>query len=87
VVLRVVNGPSWIRVTKAGEVLFEGTQEPGFRDTFHAQEELFLQLGVPAAVRLRANGERVELPAAGGVYQATLVANEQGRVRLVPLVT
>jgi transcriptional regulator with XRE-family HTH domain len=87
VVLRVVNGPSWIRVTKAGEVLFEGTQEPGFRDTFHAQEELFLQLGAPAAVRLRANGERVELPTTGAVYQATLVANEQGRVRVVPLVT
>jgi transcriptional regulator with XRE-family HTH domain len=86
VVLRVVNGPCWIRVTKAGEVLFEGTQEPGFRDTFHAREELIVELGNPPAARLRANGKAVELPGEGGLFQATLVANEKGQVRVAPMV-
>jgi hypothetical protein len=86
VVLRVVNGPCWIRVSKGEEVLFEGTPGPGFRDTFHAQQELFVELGNPPAARLRANGKAVELPGEGGLFQATLVANEKGQVRVAPMV-
>lgn len=86
VVLRVVNGPCWIRVSKGEEVLFEGTPGPGFRDTFHAQQELFVELGNPPAARLRANGKAVELPTDGGLFQATLVANRNGQVRVAPVV-
>jgi cytoskeleton protein RodZ len=85
-VLRVVQDPSWIQVTKGDEVLFEGTVEPGFRDLFHAREELVLEFGHAPAVRLRANGEKLDLPAVDSVGQATLRLQENGTVSIEPVV-
>jgi cytoskeletal protein RodZ len=85
-VIRVAGGESWIRVTKAGEVVFQGTQASGFRDTFHAREELVVRIGYAPAVRIRANGKRVQLPSDTSVYEATFVAGEDGRVDVVPVI-
>jgi hypothetical protein len=81
--IRVVDAPCWIRVSKAGTVVFEGTRQPGFEETFHARQELIVRLGNAGAVRLVANGRRVSLPG-GDVYEVALVAGEDGRVEVVP---
>jgi cytoskeleton protein RodZ len=85
-VLRVVQANSWVEVTKGGEVLFSGTVEPGFRDLFHAREELVLEVGDASAVRLRANGDKLDLPASDGVVQATLLLEQNGTVSIEPVV-
>jgi cytoskeletal protein RodZ len=82
--LRVVGEACWIRVTKADQVLFEGTREGGFHDVFHAKDELLLRLGNAAAVRLQANGERVQLPQGTTVFEASFVAQGGGHVKVVP---
>jgi cytoskeleton protein RodZ len=84
--LRVVDAPSWIQVIENEDVLQEGTEQPGFSQTFHADEQLDLILGNAGAVEVELNGE--ELGTAGSVgevYEGTITLDE-GEVRIDPFV-
>jgi cytoskeleton protein RodZ len=84
--LRVVDAPSWIRVTEDEDVLHESTEQPGFSQTFHSDAQLNLRLGNAGAVEVVLNGE--ELGTAGGlgeVYEGTITLDE-GEVRIEPIV-
>ena len=84
--LRVVDGPSWIQVTEDEDVLLAGTEQPGFTQTFRADEQLDLILGNAGAVEVELNGE--DLGSAGNVgevYEGTITLDE-GEVRIVPIV-
>lgn len=81
-VLRVLDAPSWVRVVRGEEVLFEDTLEPGTVRTFRAPHELHLVLGYAPAVQLSANDTRLQLPENRTVYSASVVLRD-GAPRLV----
>ena len=79
--IRVTDAPAWIRVLRGEEIVFEGTVDPGFSQTFGAGPRgLIFRTGNAGAVRLVVNGERVEIDAAtGGIYEASF-STKEGRV-------
>jgi cytoskeleton protein RodZ len=82
-VVRVVEGESWLRISRGGEVLLEGTQAPGFARGFPIREGLDLVVGNAGAVRLVAGGERLgPLGDPGAVYAGSVVIDE-GEPRLI----
>jgi cytoskeleton protein RodZ len=82
--VRVVNDVSWIQVARDGEVLLEGTQEPGWSQGFRIGDGLDLQVGNAAAVRLTAGGESLgDLGGSGDVYVGSVVIRDD-EVRLLP---
>jgi cytoskeleton protein RodZ len=81
VALRVVEGPSWVRVSSGGRVAMQTTLQPGFADTFTAGRRLDLWLGNAGAVRVTLNGRPVRM--SGDVYRASFV-RQKNRVRIVP---
>ncbi len=84
--LRVVEGPSWIQVTEDEEVLLEATQQPGFSQTFRADERLDVILGNAGAVEVELNGEDLgPAGSVGEVYEGTITL-EEGEVRIEPIV-
>jgi transcriptional regulator with XRE-family HTH domain len=80
--LRVVGGPCWIQVTEDGTDVAEGTEEPGFAETFSSRERIDVVLGNPQAARLVLEGRPVRLPDSGGVYAVGFVLDD-GRIREV----
>ena len=83
-VLEVRGAESWVRVSRDGEVLLEGTQAPGFSRGFRIGEGLNLIVGNASAVRLSAGGDRLgNLGDAGQVYAGSVVF-EDGSASLVP---
>jgi cytoskeleton protein RodZ len=81
VALRVVEGPSWVRITSGGRVAMQTTLQPGFADTFTAARRLDLWLGNAGAARVTVNGRSVRMN--GDVYRASFVRQKNG-VRIVP---
>jgi phosphohistidine swiveling domain-containing protein len=78
-----VEGESWLRISRDGEVLLEGTQAPGFARGFSIREGLDVVVGNAAAVRLVAGGERLgPLGDRGAVYAGSVVLDE-GEARLI----
>lgn len=79
--VRVIDAPAWIRVMRAEEILFEGTVDPGYSETFRSgRRGLVFRTGNAGAVRLVVNGERMEIDAAtGGIYEASF-STKEGRV-------
>ena len=64
-VVRAVDGDSWMEVragSVSGRLLYSGTLERGQRKSFEGRR-LQLALREPDSVRVRVNGNRVELPA------------------------
>lgn len=81
VALRVVEGPSWVRITSGGRLVIQTTLQPGFADTFSAARRLDLWLGNAGAARVTLNGRPVQM--SGDVYRASFVRQKNG-VRIVP---
>lgn len=82
--IRVVDRPSWLRVTRGERVLFEGTADPGFVQTFTAPRSLGLVAGDAGAVRLRVGGQSLgRVGGPGEVYRAEFVLRGD-RVRVRP---
>lgn len=79
--IRVVEGPSWIRIESDGRVVLQTTMRPGSVDTFKANRRLDVWLGNAGAARLTLNGRPVQI--SGDVYRASLV-RKNGAVRIVP---
>jgi cytoskeleton protein RodZ len=83
--VRVVDAPSWIQLTRDGEIELSETVLPGYARTFRADERVDLELGYAPAVRLTLGGKPFEIPEdEGGVYRASFVMRED-RVRVLPL--
>lgn len=82
-VVRVVEGESWLRISREGEVLLEGTQVPGFARTFPIRDGLDLVVGNAGAVRLLAGGERLGPLGDPGTVYAGRVVIEEGEARLI----
>jgi cytoskeleton protein RodZ len=83
-VLRVRGSESWVRVSRDGEVLLEGTQAPGFSQGFRIGDGIDLVVGNARAVRLLAGGDPLgHLGEAGQVYTGSVVY-EDGSASLVP---
>jgi cytoskeleton protein RodZ len=83
--VRVVEAPSWIELSRDGEVELSETVLPGYVRTFKADQRLDLELGNAPAVRLTLGGKAFEITDdVGGVYRASFVLR-QDRVRVVPL--
>jgi hypothetical protein len=81
--VKVVSEESWLRVSRDGEILLEGTQAPGFARGFRIGEGLDLVVGNAGAVRLEAGERRLgPLGTSGAVYAGSVVV-EDGRARLV----
>ena len=84
--VRVVEAPSWIELSRDGEVEVSETVLPGYVRTFKADRRLDLELGNAPAVRLILGGEEFEITDdVGGVYRASFVLR-QDRVRVVPFI-
>ena len=81
VALRVVEGPSWVRITSGDRVVMQTTLRPGFADTFTAARRLDLWLGNAGAARVTLNGRPVQI--GGDVYRASYVRRKNG-VRILP---
>jgi cytoskeleton protein RodZ len=83
-VLRVRGSESWVRVSRDGEVLLEGTQAPGFSQGFRIGDGIDLVVGNASAVRLIAGGDPLgQLGDPGQVYAGSVVF-EDGSASLVP---
>ena len=83
--IQVVDAPSWIRLTRDGEMELSETVLPGYSETFRANRRLDLELGNAPAVRITLAGKPFEITDdVGGVYRASFVLR-QDRVRVVPL--
>ena len=83
-VLRVRGSESWVRVSRDGEVLLEGTQAPGFSQGFRIGDGIDLVVGNASAVRLTAGGDPLgNLGDAGQVYAGSVVF-EDGSASLEP---
>jgi cytoskeleton protein RodZ len=83
-ILRVMDAPSWIRVSRDEEILLEGTHEPGFTHGFRIGDGLDVVLGNAGAVRLTAGGRSLgDLGDIGEVYAGTVVIERDG-AELVP---
>lgn len=83
--VRVVDAPSWIQLSRDGEVEFSETFLPGYARTFRADRRLDLELGNAPAVQLTLAGRPFEITDdVGGVYRASFVMGED-RVKVVPL--
>jgi Helix-turn-helix domain/Domain of unknown function (DUF4115) len=83
--LRVVDAPSWVELSRDGEVLLSQTVLPGFAKTFRADRRLDLELGYAPGVRLTLDGEPFRISEDdGGVYRASFVLRDD-EVRVVPL--
>jgi len=82
-IVRVVDDASWIRVSRDGEILLEGTQPAGFSRGFPIGDGLDLVIGNAGAVRLSA-GERSlgSIGESGDVFAGSVVV-EEGRAELV----
>jgi cytoskeleton protein RodZ len=84
--VRVVEAPSWIQLSRDGEVQLSETVLPGYVRTFRADRRLDLELGNAPAVRLMLGGKSFEITDdVGGVYRASFVLRED-RVRVLPFV-
>jgi cytoskeleton protein RodZ len=84
--VRVVEAPSWIELSRDGEVELSETVLPGYVRTFKADQRLDLELGNAPAVRLTLGGKAFEITDdVGGVYRASFILR-QDRVRVVPLI-
>jgi cytoskeleton protein RodZ len=84
--LRVVDAPSWVQLSRDGEILLSETVLPGYARTFRADRRLDLELGYAPAVRLTVDGEPFEVTEDdGGVYRASFVLRED-EIRAVPLI-
>lgn len=84
--VRVVEAPSWIQLSRDGEVELSETVLPGYVRTFKADRRLDLELGNAPAVRLTLGGKAFEITDdVGGVYRASFVLR-QDQVRVVPLI-
>jgi cytoskeleton protein RodZ len=82
-VVRVVEGESWLRISRDGDVLLEGTEATGFARGFLIREGLDLVVGNAGAVRLVAGGHRLgPLGDPGAVYAGSVVIDE-GEARLI----
>jgi cytoskeleton protein RodZ len=83
-VLQVVQDASWIRVSREGDVLVEGTQGAGWSHGFRIGGGLDLVLGNAGAVRLTAGGRSLgDLGNPGEVYAGSVLV-EGDEARLVP---
>jgi cytoskeleton protein RodZ len=83
--LKVVDAPSWIQLTRDGEIALSETVLPGYARTFKADERVDLELGYSPAVRLTVGGRPFEIPEDdGGVYRASFVLRKDG-VKVLPL--
>jgi transcriptional regulator with XRE-family HTH domain len=84
--VRVVEAPSWIQLSRDGEVELSETVLPGYVRTFKADQRLDLELGNAPAVHLTLGGEAFEITDdVGGVWRGSFVLR-QDRVRVVPLI-
>jgi hypothetical protein len=73
-VLTAVDGPSWMQVRAGsvnGRLLWEGTLEPGQTQRFLKNRRLWLELGAPANLSAKVNGERVRFPQRPSVVLVT----------------
>jgi cytoskeleton protein RodZ len=79
VVARAVGGRCWLEVhrsSEAGDLLFEGTLDPGRSTAPFRGQRLWLSVGAPSNVVIRLNGKRVRLPGSG--VPRDLVATRNG---------
>jgi hypothetical protein len=84
--LRVVDAPSWVELSRDGEVLVSETVLPGYAKTFRADRRLDLELGYAPGVRLTLDGEPFQIAGDdGGVYRASFVLRDD-EVRVVPMI-
>ena len=81
--IKVVDGPCWISVTRNGQLVVAGTMDPGFARTFRSKSQIDVIVGAPGVARVTLNGEPVELPDDGGVYEASFVF-QGGRAQVIP---
>ncbi|HEX2025774.1 MAG TPA: RodZ domain-containing protein [Actinomycetota bacterium] len=82
-IVRVVEGESWIRVSREGEILLEGTQPTGFSRGFRIGDGLDIVVGNAGAVRPSAGGRSLgSIGEPGGVFAGSVVV-EDGRAELV----
>jgi cytoskeleton protein RodZ len=82
-IVRVVEDASWIRVSREGEILLEGTQEAGFSRGFRIGDGLDIVIGNAGAVRLSAGDRSLgSIGEPGGVFAGSVVV-EDGRAELV----
>jgi hypothetical protein len=65
VVVKAVSGPCWMEATSSatGQVLWEGTLQPGTSQSIPAGDGLVLRLGNSPAVTVTEGGQAVRLPA------------------------
>lgn len=57
VAVTIEGSPAWISVLSDGTVVYEQIAEPGFTDTFEADDNLSISTGNAGAVSLTVNGE------------------------------
>lgn len=77
--VEVTGAVSWMRVEVDGEIVHEGEEGSGFSETFTGDEEVFVRLGDPAAVRLVVNGDdQGEIGDAGVPVNLTFTADAGG---------
>jgi cytoskeleton protein RodZ len=81
--VRITERPSWIQVTRDGEVVMRKTLEPGTERTFRDRRRLDLVIGDAGAVRVTLNGKRIgPLGGDGQVFTGSAIF-AKGKARLV----
>jgi hypothetical protein len=73
-VLTAARGGCWMQVRAGGvggRLLWEGTLEPGQTQRFVKNKRLWLELGAPANVNAKLNGERVRFPGRPAIVVVT----------------
>jgi cytoskeleton protein RodZ len=79
IVASAVGGRCWLEVhrsSEAGDLLFEGTLEPGRSTAPFRGPRLWISVGAPSNVVIRLNGKRVRLP--GSSVPRDLVVTRNG---------
>lgn len=66
VAVSVEGAPAWIRVLSDGTVVYEQIAEPGFTETFEADEKVSISTGNAGAVSLTVNGRDAGTMGAAG---------------------
>jgi hypothetical protein len=82
--IRITERPSWIQVTRDGEVVMRKTLEPGTERRFRDRRRLDLVIGDAGAVRVTLNGKRIgPLGDDGQVFTGSAIFSK-GKARLQP---
>lgn len=74
------SGVCWVELrtgSQSGPIMFEGTLEPGVRQTFQPDGNVWLRLGDPGGVQLQVDGITISLPASAVPYDVMFTGASQ----------